>query len=346
MVPIPAPPIAAAHKAEKPEFVEDAVSELAAAPPFADNGPAVFPVPPRQAGWPVPHVESFAKYEEIWRATFYIGPSRSPRSLLGELASSQRLLTFCEASSESLLVCSSLRHGDVAWFQDGELNASFNCVDRHALANPDKVRDGVSNIMWCGISPAAAEESDVTLLLTAQQVAIIFEADEPGYSERITYWQLMQDVCRLANTLISFGIRKNDTVAIYMPMVPAAVVALLACARIGAVHSVVFAGFSAEALRDRIQDTSPTVVLTSDEGRRGGRTISTKAIVDDALRQCPCVRKVLVYRHTGSEAVASAMTLGRDLVWQDEVARHRPYCPPVSLNAEVKLLFGLFVEMF
>ncbi|CAG8849432.1 7543_t:CDS:2, partial [Racocetra persica] len=128
-------------------------------------------------------------------------------------------------------------HGDVAWFREGRLNASYNCVDRHALKNPDKV-------------------------------AIIYEADEPGHDRKITYGELLRDVCRFANVLKAY-----------------------ACARIGAVHSVVFAGFSSDSLRGRILDASSRFVITADEGRRGGRTIHTKQIVDEALSGCPDVER-------------------------------------------------------
>lgn len=139
--------------------------------------------------------------------------------------------------------------------------------------------------------------------------------------------------------LKSLGIKKGDTVSIYLPMTWQAVAAFLACARIGAVHSVVFAGFSAEALRDRINDCNSRIVLTADEGRRGGKTISTKAIVDLALKGCPQVEHVLVLRRTGSEV---PWTQGRDKWWHEETARVPNYCPPEILSAEDPL-FILYV---
>jgi acetyl-CoA synthetase len=126
-------------------------------------------------------------------------------------------------------------------------------------------------------------------------------------------------------------VRKGDNVAIYMPMVPEAVYAMLACARIGAVHSVVFAGFSSDSLRDRINDAGARVVLTADEGRRGGKNIATKRIVDEALKATPTVEHVLVYRRTGSDV---PFTAGRDLWWHEETAKARPYCAPTNVNAE------------
>lgn len=129
----------------------------------------------------------------------------------------------------------------------------------------------------------------------------------------------------------SLDVRKGDNIAIYMPMVPEAVYAMLACARVGAVHSVVFAGFSSDSLRDRINDAGARVVLTADEGRRGGKNIATKRIVDEALKAAPTVEHVLVLRRTGSDV---PFTAGRDLWWHDEMAKARPYCPPTNVNSE------------
>ncbi|KAG8216213.1 hypothetical protein J3R82DRAFT_8246 [Butyriboletus roseoflavus] len=157
--------------------------------------------------------------------------------------------------------------GDIVWFPEGGLNASYNCVDRWALKYPDRT-------------------------------AIIYEADEPGEGRLITYAELLREVCSVANVLKRLGVKKGDTVSIYLPMTWQAVAAFLACARIGAIHSVVFAGFSSESLRDRILDCRSRVLLTSDEGRRGGKAIATKAIVDAALNESPCVEHVLVLKQT------------------------------------------------
>ncbi|KAH9021648.1 acetate--CoA ligase [Lactarius hengduanensis] len=190
--------------------------------------------------------------------------------------------------------------GDIVWFPEGALNASYNCVDRWAFKHPNKT-------------------------------AIIYEADEPNEGAEISYAELLREVSRLANVLKGLGVKKGDTVSIYLPMAWQAVAAFLACARIGAVHSVVFAGFSAESLRDRINDCKSRVVLTSDEGRRGGKTIATKAIVDSALKQCPHVEHVVVLRRTGNEV---AWTQGRDKWWHEETARVPSYCPPEIMSAE------------
>jgi acetyl-CoA synthetase len=194
----------------------------------------------------------------------------------------------------------SFEHGDNAWFVEGRLNASYNCVDRHAFKDANKT-------------------------------AIIYEADEPDQGRKISYGELLRNVSQLAYTLKQFGVKKGDTVAIYLPMIPEAVVAFLACSRIGAVHSVVFAGFSSDSLRDRIIDAQSKVVITADEGKRGGKVIGTKKIVDDALKQCPDVAHCLVYKRTGAEV---PWTKGRDYWWHEEVEKYPSYIAPEPMNSE------------
>lgn len=194
----------------------------------------------------------------------------------------------------------SLQNGDIAWFLEGQLSASYNCVDRHAFANPDKP-------------------------------AIIFEADEPNGSRVLSYGELLREVCKTAHTLKQMGVKKGDTVAIYLPMIPEALIAFLACSRIGAVHSVVFAGFSSDSLRDRVVDAKSTVIITTDEGRRGGKVIATKKIVDDALKQCPNVKHCLVHKRTGADV---PMTPGRDFWWHEEAEKWPSYFPPEPMNSE------------
>jgi acetyl-CoA synthetase len=172
------------------------------------------------------------------------------------------------------------------------------------------------------------------------QTAIIYEADEPGTGRDISFVELLHEVSSVANVLKSLGIKKGDTVSIYLPMTWQAVAAFLACARIGAIHSVVFAGFSAEALRDRINDCQSRIVLTADEGRRGGKTIATKAIVDSALKGCPQVEHVLVLKRTGNQV---PWTQGRDKWWHEETGRVPNYCPPEPMSAEDPL-FILYVR--
>jgi acetyl-CoA synthetase len=193
-----------------------------------------------------------------------------------------------------------LAEGNLKWFVDGQLNACYNCVDRHALQSPDRL-------------------------------AIIFEADEVGHGRKITYGQLLDQVCKMAWVLKQAGMKKGDTAAIYMPMVPEALIAILACARLGVIHSVVFAGFSSSALRDRILDANCKVVITADESTRGGKVIALKPIVDAALQACPLVSKVIVYQRTG--AVVN-MTKGRDVWWHEEVKKWPSYLPPEPMSAE------------
>jgi acetyl-CoA synthetase len=192
--------------------------------------------------------------------------------------------------------------GDVhiAWYEDGTLNASYNCVDRH-------------------------------LPKRAEQTAILWEGDDPGEDRRVTYRELHEAVCRLADVLKGRGVRKGDRVTIYLPMIPEAAIAMLACARIGAIHSVVFGGFSPDSLVGRIQDCRSTVLITADEGRRGGRAIPLKRNADNALQHCPEVRDVIVVRHTGGDI---DWVEGRDLWYHEVCAAASPDCPPEELSAE------------
>ena len=188
----------------------------------------------------------------------------------------------------------------IRWFDGGQINVSANCLDRHLATRGD-------------------------------QVAILWEGDEPGEGARITYRALHDRVCRMANVLTSLGVGRGDRVTLYLPMVPDAAAAMLACTRIGAIHSIVFGGFSPDALADRIRDCGSKLVITADEGCRGGRRIPLKANVDAALSACPSVEHVLVLRRTGGDI---AMTPGRDL-WLDEaIADASPDCPPVAMEAE------------
>ena len=189
----------------------------------------------------------------------------------------------------------------IKWFADGTLNLSANCLDRHL-----------------------AERGDA--------IAILWEPDSPEDAERrITYRQLHEDVCRFANLLRAKGVKKGERVTIYLPMVPEAAVAMLACARIGAIHSIVFAGFSPDALAGRIIDCDSRIVLTSDEGLRGGKKVPLKANVDEALKQCPDVDTVIMLRRTGADV---AMVEGRDVDWAAAVATQATECAPEEMSAE------------
>ncbi|GAM06823.1 acetate--CoA ligase [Novosphingobium sp. MBES04] len=189
----------------------------------------------------------------------------------------------------------------ISWFPDGTLNLSANALDRHL-----------------------AERGD--------QIAILWEPDDPKDPERrITYRQLHEDVCRFANLLKARGVTKGDRVTIYLPMVPEAAVAMLACARIGAIHSIVFAGFSPDALAGRITDCDSSIVLTADQGLRGGKRVPLKANVDEALEDCPGVETVVVLAHTGADV---PMVEGRDIDWTTSVAEQSVDCAPEEMNAE------------
>ncbi|TSD88002.1 acetate--CoA ligase [Mycobacterium sp. KBS0706] len=192
--------------------------------------------------------------------------------------------------------------GDVhiRWFEDGTLNAAANCIDRH-------------------------------LAKRADQTAIIWEGDDPKDSRHITYRELHEQVSRLANVLKSRGVKKGDRVTIYLPMIPEAAYALLACARIGAVHSVVFGGFSPDSLKDRILDCRSTVLITADEGLRGGRAVALKANADEALKSCPEVDTVVVVRRTGGK---TGWTEGRDIWLHEAAAKVSADCPPEEMGAE------------
>ncbi len=188
----------------------------------------------------------------------------------------------------------------VRWFYDGKTNAAYNCLDRHLETRGD-------------------------------QTAIIWEGDDPKDDKKITYRELHAEVCKFANGLKSIGAKKGDRITIYMPMIPEAAVAMLACARIGAIHSVVFGGFSPDALAGRIQDCECNIVITADEGLRGGRPIPLKANTDEALKHCPTIEKCVVVKRTGG---AIGWEDGRDVWYHDLVAEASADCPAEELDAE------------
>src|SRR5882757_10064250 len=188
----------------------------------------------------------------------------------------------------------------IKWFEDGALNVSANCIDRHLAKRGD-------------------------------QTAIIWEGDDPADSKHITYKQLHEEVCKFANVLKAHGVKKGDRVTIYMPMIPESAYAMLACARIGAVHSVVFGGFSPDSLAGRITDCDSKIVITSDEGVRGGKTVPLKKNVDLAATACSCLETVIVDKRTGGPVL---MHKGRDVWYHEEAAKVSADCPAEAMNAE------------
>ena len=188
----------------------------------------------------------------------------------------------------------------VRWFHDGTLNAAYNCLDRH-------------------------------LDTRADQTAILWEGDSPSEHRHVSYAELHEDTCRLANVLKAKGVRKGDRVTIYLPMIPEAAVAILACARIGAIHSVVFGGFSPDSLVNRIQDCESNCIITADEGLRGGRKVPLKVNADAALAKCPSVKTCIVVRRTGGQI---NWVPGRDVWYHEECAKVSKDCPPEPMNAE------------
>jgi acetyl-CoA synthetase len=202
-----------------------------------------------------------------------------------------RWKSVCEADFE---------RGRFSWFSGATLNASYNCIDRHLPARKD-------------------------------QTAIIWEGDDPSHHSHITYGQLHREVCQLANALKSRGVKKGDRVCIYLPMIPEAAYAMLACARIGAIHSVVFGGFSPQSLKDRILDSDCRTLITADEGMRGGRPVSLKNNADEALAHCPNVSTVLTVRRTGAAVTWHA---DRDFWYHELVASQSDVCAPTAMDAE------------
>uniref|UniRef100_A0A672NJJ3 Acetyl-coenzyme A synthetase n=1 Tax=Sinocyclocheilus grahami TaxID=75366 RepID=A0A672NJJ3_SINGR len=201
-----------------------------------------------------------------------------------------------------------LSSGKINWFLGGQLNVSVNCLDVHVAKDPDRV-------------------------------ALIWEKDEPGTEERITYRELLEMTCRLANTLKSYGVQRGERVAIYMPVSPMAVAAMMACARIGAVHTVVFAGFSSEALAGRIQDAQCKFVITCNQGVRGGRIFDLKSTVDKAVKSCPSIRHVFVAKRTNNSVPMGKL----DISLEEVMAGQSSVCAPEPMDSE-EMLFMLYTS--
>ena len=232
-----------------------------------------------------------ARYQEMYRRSI-----ENPEEFWSEQA--EKYLTYTKKWDQ--VMSYDYVTGAIAWFSGAKLNATVNCIDRHLEARGD-------------------------------QIAIIWEGDDPSEQQHISYKELHESVCRFANLLKSRGVRKGDRVSIYMPMIPEAAVAMLGCARIGAVHSVVFGGFSPDSLRDRILDSDCRVVVTADEGPRGGRPVPLKANVETALAECPDVHTTIVVRRTGAEVPGDAK---RDIWYHEGMASVSPDCEPEEMDAE------------
>ena len=232
-----------------------------------------------------------ARYQEMYRRSI-----ENPEEFWSEQA--EKYLTYTKRWDQ--VMSYDYVTGAIAWFSGAKLNATVNCIDRHLEARGD-------------------------------QIAIIWEGDDPSEQQHISYKELHESVCRFANLLKSRGVGKGDRVSIYMPMIPEAAVAMLGCARIGAVHSVVFGGFSPDSLRDRILDSDCRVVVTADEGPRGGRPVPLKANVETALAECPDVHTTIVVRRTGAEVPGDAK---RDIWYHEGMASVSPDCEPEEMDAE------------
>jgi len=232
-----------------------------------------------------------ARYQEMYRRSI-----ENPEEFWSEQA--EKYLTYTKKWDQ--VMSYDYVTGAISWFSGAKLNATVNCIDRHLEARGD-------------------------------QIAIIWEGDDPSEQKHISYKELHESVCRFANLLKSRGVGKGDRVSIYMPMIPEAAVAMLGCARIGAVHSVVFGGFSPDSLRDRILDSDCRVVVTADEGPRGGRPVPLKANVETALAECPDVHTTIVVRRTGAEVPGDAK---RDIWYHEGMASVSPDCEPEEMDAE------------
>ena len=249
----------------------------------------IFPVP---AGWAQRALVDDSEYKKMYRHSV-----ENPDSFWDEHG---KRIDWIKPYTKVKDVSYALDDLHIRWYQDGTLNASVNCLDRHLESRGD-------------------------------QVAIIWEGDEPSDSKTLTYRELYEEVCRFANVLKNNGVKKGDRVTIYLPMVPEIAVAVLACARIGAIHSVIFGGFSPDSIAGRIHDSDSTLIVTADEGIRGGRPVPLKKNADEALKKCPTVEKCIVLRRTGSDVNWED---GRDVWYHEAIANTSTVCPPEEMNAE------------
>jgi acetyl-CoA synthetase len=239
------------------------------------------------------HIKSMEQYEEMYNRSI-----NDPDAFWSEMADQLHWFKPWDKVVEYDFV-----NANIAWFTGGKLNVSYNCLDRHLGS-------------W-----------------RKNKAAIIWEGDRPGESQTFTYQQLHREVNRFANVLKKKGVKKGDRVAIYLPMIPQLAISMLACTRIGAIHSIVFGGFSAEALRDRINDSSCKLLITADAGMRGSKTVKLKDTTDEAVQECPSIEGVIVYRRAGNDVL---MKEGRDSWWDDEMtaADIENFCEAEQMDAE------------
>ena len=247
---------------------------------------------PVPADWAQKALVNEAKYNEM-----YAQSVEDPEAFWGEHG---KRIDWIKPYTEVKDVSYAHEDVHVRWYHDGTLNASVNCLDRHLATRGD-------------------------------QTAIIWEGDDPGDSKTLTYRELYEEVCRFSNVLKANGAKKGDRITIYLPMIPEIAVAVLACARIGAIHSVIFGGFSPDSIAGRIHDSDSTLIITSDEGLRGGKPIPLKASVDEALTKCPTIEKCIVIKRTGNDI---AWFEGRDVWYHEAMADAAPECAPEEMNAE------------
>ncbi|MCA3281165.1 MAG: acetate--CoA ligase, partial [Roseomonas sp.] len=243
-----------------------------------------------------PEIVAKARVTEAQRAAMYDQAAKDPDGFWREEA---KRIAWMKAPTK---IKNTDFNGNVSikWFEDGVLNASVSCLDQHLATRGD-------------------------------QVAILWEGDDPAADAKVTYRDLHARVCKLANAMRKLGVKKGDRVCIYLPMIVEAAVAMLACARVGAVHSIVFGGFSPDSLASRIQDSECVMLITADEGRRGGRRVPLKVNADEALLTCPSIRNVIVARNTGGNV---EMMSGRDHWWDAITAGQSETCEPEAMGAE------------
>jgi acetyl-CoA synthetase len=250
--------------------------------------------PPSKAFSEKAHIKSIKEYEALYKKSV-----EDPEGFWAEMA--EKHITWYKKWNKVLEY--DFTKPQIKWFQGGKLNVSYNCLDRHITS------------------------------ATRNKAAIIWEADDGSY-KTFTYQQMYYEVNKFANVLKKHGVKKGDRVTIYLPMIPELAIAMLACSRIGAIHSIVFGGFSAQSLKDRIQDCNSSLLITSDEGMRAGKFVALKANADAALNECPSVKKVIVVQRTKSGEIH--MQNGRDMWWHTEMAAPdiKLYCEPEQMDAE------------